>query len=68
MKVSWQVTGIRHDPYANAHRIKVVQAKPVAEQGRYLQPQLYGQPGSKSVFRMPPSVSPREVSIPARAG
>jgi hypothetical protein len=22
-KVSWQVTGIRHDPYANAHRIPV---------------------------------------------
>ncbi len=58
VKVSWQVTGIRHDPYANAHRIKVVQAKPAAEQGRYLQPQLYGQPRSKSVFRVPRASGP----------
>ena len=27
VKVSWQVTGIRHDPYANAHRIRVVERK-----------------------------------------
>ncbi|HEY0605610.1 MAG TPA: hypothetical protein VGD58_21990, partial [Herpetosiphonaceae bacterium] len=27
-KVSWQVTGIRHDAYANAHRIPVEQNKP----------------------------------------
>ena len=63
-----QVTGIRHDAYANAHRIKVVQEKAGADQGRYLQPQLYGQPRSKGMFRTPPSISPREVSIPAHAG
>ena len=28
VKVSWQVTGIRHDAYAKAHRIKVDVAKP----------------------------------------
>lgn len=27
VKVSWQVTGIRKDAYANAHRIKVVEKK-----------------------------------------
>ena len=27
VKVSWQVTGIRHDKWANAHRIKVIQLK-----------------------------------------
>ena len=43
-EVSWQVTGIRHDPYAEAHRIQVEQAKPAAEQGTYLFPELYGQP------------------------
>jgi hypothetical protein len=47
VKVSWQVTGIRHDPYANAHRIQTVVAKPAAEQGKYLHPELYGQPKSK---------------------
>ena len=43
-KVSWEVTGIRHDPYAEAHRIPVEQAKPAGEQGTYLFPELYGQP------------------------
>jgi trimeric autotransporter adhesin len=42
-KVSWQVTGIRHDAYANAHRIPVTEGKPAAEQGTYLHPDVYGQ-------------------------
>lgn len=41
MKVSWQVTGIRKDPYANAHRIKVEEMKPVGERGTYLHPDVY---------------------------
>jgi hypothetical protein len=49
MEVSWQVTGIRHDPYAEAHRIPVEQEKPAAEQGLYLYPELYGQPASLGV-------------------
>ena len=28
VKVSWQVTGIRHDAFARAHRVKVDVAKP----------------------------------------
>jgi len=32
-KVSWQVTGIRHDSYAVHHRIPVEEYKPVAERG-----------------------------------
>ncbi|MBV8902050.1 MAG: hypothetical protein JOZ22_00315 [Acidobacteriia bacterium] len=31
LKVSWQLTGIRHDAYANAHRIQVEVDKPAAE-------------------------------------
>ena len=34
VKVSWQVTGIRHDAYAKANRIKVDVAKPRAQRGR----------------------------------
>ena len=37
MKVSWQVTGIRHDAYANAHRIQVVVPKSGAADGKYEQ-------------------------------
>ena len=38
VKVSWQVTGIRQDRYANAHPIQVEEPKPVAEQGDGLYP------------------------------
>src|SRR5579863_5923633 len=45
LRVCWQVTGIRRDRWANAHRIPVEQDKPAADQGRYLHPDLYdGQP------------------------
>jgi hypothetical protein len=49
MKVSWQVTGIRQDPYASAHRIPVEEEKPATEQGTYLHPELYGAPEEKGV-------------------
>jgi hypothetical protein len=42
MKVSWQVTGIRHDPFANANRIKVEEEKPAEERGLYLHPEAMG--------------------------
>ncbi len=49
MKVSWQVTGVRHDPYADAHRVQVEEEKPAAERGYYLHPELYGQPRELSI-------------------
>ncbi|UCC29923.1 MAG: hypothetical protein JSU86_17190, partial [Phycisphaerales bacterium] len=42
MKVSWQVTGIRQDAFANAHRIPVEEVKPERERGLYLHPKVYG--------------------------
>jgi hypothetical protein len=42
VKVSWQVTGIRHDAYANAHRIPTEEMKSPGEQGYYLHPELFG--------------------------
>jgi hypothetical protein len=44
MTVSWQVTGIRHDPFADAHRIQVEEYKSPEEQGKYLAPTEWGQP------------------------
>jgi hypothetical protein len=44
VKVSWQVTGIRHDPYAEQHPITVEQDKPASEKGKYLYPKENGQP------------------------
>ena len=51
VKVSWQVTGIRHDPYANDHRIQVEADKSPGEQDQYLYPQGYGQPAAKSIAK-----------------
>lgn len=48
LKVSWQVTGIRQDPYANAHPIKVEEDKPLQERGHYLHPGVYGQSKGKT--------------------
>jgi hypothetical protein len=44
IRVSWQVTGIRKDPFAEAYRLVPEQAKPAADRGTYLAPELYGQP------------------------
>ena len=51
MKVSWQLTGIRQDAWANAHRIPVEESKPAAEVGTYLHPELFGQAEARSVQR-----------------
>jgi len=50
VKVSWQVTGIRQDVWANAHRIPVEQGKPERERGFYLHPELYGAPQEKGML------------------
>lgn len=40
-RVSWQITGIRHDAYANAHRVQVEVEKSTGERGTYLHPELF---------------------------
>ncbi|HWN97659.1 MAG TPA: hypothetical protein VNS63_00145 [Blastocatellia bacterium] len=44
MRVSWQVTGVRHDAYANKHRITVEEEKPAGERGSYLHPDAFPNP------------------------
>jgi trimeric autotransporter adhesin len=48
-EVSWMVTGIRQDAWANAHRIPTEEAKPANEQGTYLHPELFGAGPDKQV-------------------
>ena len=48
-KVSWQVTGIRHDAYANANRIQVEEEKPANQRGTYLHPEVFGEPPVQTV-------------------
>ncbi len=47
VKVSWQVTGVRNDPYAQKHRIQPEVEKPAEFKGTYLHPEEYGQPRTK---------------------
>ncbi len=49
VEVSWQVTGIRRDAWAEANRLPVEEDKPAVEQGTYLHPDLFGQPKEKGV-------------------
>ncbi len=49
MKVSWQVTGIRHDAYANANRIPVEEMKKEKERGKYLHPEAFNMPKTAGV-------------------
>ncbi len=49
VKVSWQVTGIRQDAWANKNRIPVEEPKPDRERGYYIHPELYDQPYEKNV-------------------
>ena len=41
VKVSWQVTGIRQDAWAQAHPMPVEATKPTSKRGRFSNPELY---------------------------
>jgi trimeric autotransporter adhesin len=49
VKVSWQVTGVRQDAWANANRIQVEVNKSPEDQGHYLHPELFGHEGEPSI-------------------
>ena len=44
LKVSWQVTGIRHDAWANENRIPIEEYKSDSQKGKFLNPDAFGQP------------------------
>ncbi len=49
VKVSWQVTGIRQDAFANKNRIPVEEEKPEVERGYFLHPDAFHQPEERSI-------------------
>ncbi len=49
MKVSWQITGVRKDAWAEQHRIPVEENKVGLEKGRYLHPIEHGMPKSMGI-------------------
>ena len=52
VKISWQVTGIRQDAWANAHRIPVEVDKVGKEKGHYVHPELFGHGGEPSIAQL----------------
>jgi hypothetical protein len=66
LKVSWQVTGIRHDPYAEAHRIPVEEDKPPEERGTYIHPKAYGQPETMGLAYKEAQAQGYDLPVPER--
>lgn len=49
MKISWEVMGVRNDPYFRDKPYQVVKEKSAANKGKYYYPQGYGQPVDKTI-------------------
>ena len=47
--MSWQVTGIRHDAFANKYRIPIEEEKGPKYQGKYLHPEAFNMPNSAGI-------------------
>ncbi|MGH2355353.1 MAG: hypothetical protein ACRDJN_27400 [Chloroflexota bacterium] len=63
VKVSWQVTGVRRDAYAEAHPVPVEQPKAEADRGRYLHPLEHGKPREAGIRHL---TSARPMERPQR--
>ncbi|BCM88903.1 hypothetical protein IAD21_00745 [Abditibacteriota bacterium] len=59
VEVSWQVTGIRNDAYARAHRIRVEETKARADRGKYLYPAGFGFGADKQIGQSAPRLAKR---------
>jgi hypothetical protein len=64
MKVCWQITGSRRDPWAATNPFQVEQQKPEEERGRYLKPSLYGAPEEQRIMIGPIAEAVEEAQRP----
>jgi len=53
LEVSWQVTGIRKDAFANANRVVPEVDKPETQKGKYLHPEAHGKPADMGIDKLP---------------
>jgi hypothetical protein len=65
LAVSWQVTGIRQDAYANAHRIVPEVEKSPTEKGKLLYPVELGRPASDGINSESPHACASTKKAPA---
>lgn len=59
VKVSWQVTGVRHDAYARDRRVPTEEFKSESERGMFLYPQGFGFGDDRGIGR----VAPRDLGL-----
>jgi hypothetical protein len=63
VEISWQVTAVRHDRFAEAHATQVIAGKSKADQGKYVNPELYGKPRSDGLgYQKPPRLPQRSAA------
>ncbi len=58
LEVSWQVTGIRQDAWAQQYRIPVEEMKTGEQRGRYYHPELFGAQGEQGIYYRPAQAVP----------
>jgi len=57
IEVSWQVTAVRDDKAIQKYAVPAEMDKPSGEKGKYLNPELYGQPDNKGIhYKASPKV------------
>ena len=61
IEVSWQVTGIRQDAFANANRIPVEEDKQGTEVGTYLHPEAFGLTQDRSLAKVQAAEKGQEI-------
>ncbi len=65
VKVSWRVEAVRNDRWVQQHGYQTEQEKPEDYRGKYLHPELYGQPKERGIFYRPdPQPAPNEQGKP----
>ncbi|MFV1979885.1 MAG: hypothetical protein ACC655_01915 [Rhodothermia bacterium] len=62
VEVSWQVTGIRKDVYAEQHRVVPETDKAPEDRGRYLHPAEFGKPLSLRIGAGEPTTPPEHAA------
>jgi hypothetical protein len=59
-RVSWRVEAVRNDPYVQQRGFQAEREKPREHQGKYLHPELYGQPKERAIHPETPIPTPAE--------
>ena len=59
-RVSWRIEAVRNDPYVQRRGFQAEREKPREHIGKYLHPELYGQPKERAMHPETPNPAPAE--------